>query len=109
MPSKELVAASTKPLLLALLRAGESYGYELIERARQLSDGTLEWSDGMLYPVLRRLERDGLVASRWAVAENGRRRRYYRLTKKGEKAEAAGRSEWEGVNRALRAAWRSPM
>ena len=85
MPSKELVAASTKPLLLALLRVGESYGYELIERVRHLSDGTLEWSDGMLYPVLRRLEREGLVASRWSVAENGRRRRYYRLTAKGEK------------------------
>ena len=106
MANKELVAASTRPLLLALLRSGESYGYELIERVRHLSGGTLEWSDGMLYPVLRRLERDGLVASRWDVAENGRRRRYYRLTSKGEQAEAAGRSEWEDVDRALKAAWR---
>lgn len=107
MPTKELVAASTRPLLLALLRSGESYGYELIERVRHLSGGTLEWSDGMLYPVMRRLERDGLVTSRWVVAENGRRRRYYRLTDQGAKAEAAERAEWQEVDQALRRAWRS--
>lgn len=106
MPNKELVAASTRPLLLALLRSGESYGYELIERVRRLSGGTLEWSDGMLYPVLRRLERDGLVSSRWVVAPNGRRRRYYRLTEKGAEAEAAGRAQWQQVDSALREAWR---
>jgi PadR family transcriptional regulator PadR len=107
MPTKELIAASTRPLLLALLRAGESYGYELIERVRRLSGGSLEWSDGMLYPVLRRLERDGLVTSRWVVAETGRRRRYYRLTEKGAQAEVRGRSEWMQVDRALKEAWRS--
>jgi len=105
MPSKELVAASTVPLLLALLRSGESYGYELIERVRELSGGTLEWSDGMLYPVLRRLERDGLVTSRWVVAENGRRRRYYRLTDRGGAAEEAERAAWRQVDGALREAW----
>jgi DNA-binding PadR family transcriptional regulator len=106
MPNKELVAASTKPLILALLRAGESYGYEIIERVRELSGGTLEWSDGMLYPVLRRLERDGLLDSRWVVAENGRRRRYYHLTDEGAAAEEAGRAEWQRVDGALRRAWR---
>jgi len=107
MPAKELVAASTRPLLLALLRTGESYGYELIEKVRRLSGGSLEWSDGMLYPVLRRLEREGLVASRWVVADNGRRRRYYRLTPEGQEAELAGRSDWERVDRAVKAAWRT--
>ncbi len=105
MPNKELVSASTRPLLLALLRSGESYGYALIERVRALSGGTLEWSDGMLYPVLRRLEGEGLVASRWVKAENGRRRRYYRLTDEGRVAEEAGRGEWDEVDRAVRAAW----
>jgi DNA-binding PadR family transcriptional regulator len=106
VPNKELIAASTRPMLLALLRAGESYGYEIIERVRRLSGGCLEWSDGMLYPVLRRLERDGLVASRWVVAENGRRRRYYRLTEMGIEAESASRGDWESVDRALKKAWR---
>ena len=105
MPNKELVSASTRPLLLALLRAGESYGYALIERVRELSGGTLEWSDGMLYPVLRRMERDGLVSSRWVMAPTGRRRRYYRLTDEGRVAEEAGRAEWRSVDDALRAAW----
>ena len=106
MPNKELVAASTRPLILALLRSGESYGYEIVERVRGLSKGTLEWSDGMLYPVLRRLERDGLLASRWVKAENGRPRRYYRLTELGAEAEAAGRSDWRRVDSALKAAWK---
>ena len=105
MPSKELVAASTKPLLLALPSSGESYGYELIERVRELSGGTLEWSDGMLYPVLRRLEREGLVSSRWVVAETGRRRRYYRLTEEGAAVEETARAEWQEVDRTLRSAW----
>lgn len=105
MPNRELVAASTKPLLLALLRSGESYGYELIERVRELSGGTLEWSDGMLYPVLRRMEKEGLLASRWVTADSGRRRRYYRLTERGVADEEAARSEWRDVDRALRSAW----
>lgn len=105
MPNKELVSASTRPLILSLLKEGESYGYAIIERVRQLSGGTLEWSDGMLYPVLRRLERDGLLTSRWVVGANERRRRYYRLTPEGEAAEEAAREEWIRVNEALRAAW----
>jgi len=105
MPNKELVSASTRPLILSLLKEGESYGYAIIERVRQLSGGTLEWSDGMLYPVLRRLERDGLVVSRWVVGENQRRRRYYSLTQAGFAAEADARAEWNRVHEALRAAW----
>ncbi len=105
MPSKALVSASTRPLILSLLRAGESYGYEIIERVRSLSGGSLEWSDGMLYPVLRRLESEGLVRSRWVTAENERRRRYYRLTPRGEEAAEAARAEWSEVSRTLAAAW----
>jgi DNA-binding PadR family transcriptional regulator len=105
MPSKALVSASTRPLILTLLRPGESYGYEIIERVRSLSGGMLEWSDGMLYPLLRRLEADGLVESRWVTAENDRRRRYYRLTRAGRRAEEVARTEWSQMSRTMAAAW----
>ena len=106
MPSKDLVAASSRPLILAVLGRGESYGYALLGQVREMSNGELNWSDGMLYPVLRRLERDGLVKSRWTKSEEGRRRRYYRLTGRGQKAAAEERQEWTMVDRALRKAWR---
>ena len=76
MLSKDLVAASSKPLVLSVLADGESYGYEIIQRIRELSGGSIEWSEGMLYPVLHRLERDGLIRSEWKRAETGRERKY---------------------------------
>ena len=83
---KDLVAASATPLVLAILAEGDSYGYAIIKRVTELSGGHLQWTDGMLYPVLHRLERQGLVAAKWGASESGRRRKYYRIT------ERAGRS-----------------
>src|SRR4051812_20723391 len=77
---KDLVAASATPLVLAILAEGESYGYAIIKRVAELSGGHLEWTDGMLYLVLHRLERQGHVAAKWSASENGRRRKYYRIT-----------------------------
>jgi DNA-binding PadR family transcriptional regulator len=64
--NKDLIAASSTPIVLAILTEGDSYGYAILERVRELSDGRMEWTDGMLYPVLHRLEkpRDGNVTSR---------------------------------------------
>ena len=62
--SKELVAASSEALILSILARAESYGYEIIQQVRAFSGGQLEWTDGMLYPVLHRLERQGLIAAR---------------------------------------------
>ena len=63
--SKDLVAASATPLVLAILADGDSYGYAIIKRVTELSGGHLQWTDGMLYPVLHRLERQGHVAANW--------------------------------------------
>ncbi len=103
--NKDLVAASATPLVLALLAEGDSYGYAIIKRVAELSGGQLQWSDGMLYPVLHRLERQGLVAAKWSVSENGRRRRYYRLTRAGRAQLAALRKQWQLVDGALRRVW----
>ena len=79
---KDLIAASSTPIVLAILAEGDSYGYAILTRVREVSGGRMEWTDGMLYPVLHRLERLGYVEARWEVAESGRRRKYYHLTTK---------------------------
>jgi PadR family transcriptional regulator PadR len=99
--SKDLVAASARPLVLSILARGDSYGYAIIQEVRKLSGGKLEWTEGMLYPVLHRLEREGLVASRWDAAESGRKRKYYRLKNSGAKALAKDRRQWNAVQAVL--------
>lgn len=104
---KDLVAASAVPLVLAILDEGESYGYAILKRIDELSGGAMEWTDGMLYPLLHRLDRLGYVEARWNEASGGRRRRYYRITPAGRKALAEQRRQWEVVTGALQNAWRS--
>lgn len=103
--SKDLVAASASPLVLALLSEGESYGYALLQRVRELSNGDLEWTDGMLYPVLHRLEAAGYIASRWRLGESGRKRKYYTLRARGRAALAAQRAQWLFMHDVLSRAW----
>ncbi len=100
---KDLVAASATPLVLAILSEGESYGYAIIKRVDELSGGELQWTDGMLYPVLHRLEHNGYVKSSWGRSETGRRRKYYRLTDQGVTELASQQRQWRVVNDALRA------
>ena len=102
---KDLVAASATPLVLAILAEGESYGYAIIKRVSDLSGGHLQWTDGMLYPVLHRLERNGLVAAKWGESETGRRRKYYRLTKEGRAELEAEKKRWQVVDDTLRSLW----
>lgn len=106
MVSKALVAASTRPLILSILaEADESYGYEIIQHVKQLTGGMLDWQDGMLYPVLHRLEDEGLVASRWGRSEKGRRRKYYRLRQAGQEALAVEKEQWLKIHEALMQLW----
>jgi len=103
--NKDLIAASSTPLVLAILAEADSYGYAIIQRVRELSGGHLEWTDGMLYPVLHRLERLGFVKARWEVAESGRKRKYYRITSQGRKHLGEERRQWQAVDAALRGIW----
>jgi PadR family transcriptional regulator, regulatory protein PadR len=102
---KDLVAASATPLVLAILAEGDSYGYAILKRVAELSGGHLQWTDGMLYPVLHRLERQELVDATWGTAENGRRRKYYRITSKGRAQLDAQRRQWQVVDDTLRVLW----
>src|SRR5215212_5543921 len=103
--NKDLMAASSTPIVLAILAEGDSYGYAILKRVRELSGGHMEWTDGMLYPVLHRLERLGHVEAQWKVAESGRRRKYYRLTPGGRSQLAEERRQWQTVDATLRGIW----
>ena len=105
MLAKDMVAASAKPLLLSILAGGESYGYEIIQKVRELSGGQIEWSDGMLYPVLHRLERDGLIRSEWKAADTGRQRKYYFISSDGHKVLQTERTQWLTVHNTLSKLW----
>ncbi|HEY1552847.1 MAG TPA: helix-turn-helix transcriptional regulator [Kofleriaceae bacterium] len=105
--SKDLVAATATPLLLAILHKGPSYGYAIIQTVRELSGGELEWSEGMLYPVLHRLEDQGLIESYEGIGETGRKRRYYRICADGKRALEEERRQWNVVSAALTKAWRA--
>jgi PadR family transcriptional regulator PadR len=105
--TKELVAASTVPLVLSVLAEGESYGYAIIQRVKELSGGEMEWADGMLYPVLHWLEDKGYVQAHWREAETGRKRRYYSLKTKGRTYLDEQRVQWKVVHQTLNKAWRT--
>ena len=105
--NKDLTAAASTPLVLAILAEGDSYGYAILQRVREVSRGQMEWTDGMLYPVLHRLERLGFIDARWEQAETGRKRKYYRITEAGQTQLAEEREQWQAVDAALRGVWRT--
>jgi DNA-binding PadR family transcriptional regulator len=103
---KELVAASSVPLVLSILTEGDSYGYAIIQRVKELSGGKIEWTDGMLYPVLHWLEDQDLVESRWEDSETGRKRKYYALKSEGRKALRQQKEQWALVSSVLNQLWK---
>jgi DNA-binding PadR family transcriptional regulator len=105
MLSKELVAASTIPLVLSLLAEGDSYGYALIRRMREVSEGNIDWTEGMLYPVLHWMDQQGLVTSEWRMSESGRRRKYYQLRDHGKTELQTQRQQWLAVHQTLTRLW----
>ena len=105
MLSKNLMAASTKPLILSILVSGEIYGYQIIQNVIDISGGTLEWSEGMLYPVLHRMEKENLIRAQWKVSEKGRRRKYYRLTELGKKELEKEKAQWMSVHNLFAKLW----
>lgn len=101
MISRTLATATLKPMVLAILDGRPEYGYQIISRIRDLSDGQIEWTTGTLYPFLHGLENEGLVESFWQSVENAPRRKYYRMTPAGERALEAERQQWQTVHAML--------
>jgi len=103
--SKDLVAASATPLVLSILSEGENYGYAIIKRVHELSGSQMQWTDGMLYPVLHRLEKQKLIQSKWRESKTGRKRKYYQIKKKGTNALKEQQNQWKVVYSTLRQLW----
>jgi PadR family transcriptional regulator, regulatory protein PadR len=104
--TKDLVAASATPMVLGILAEADSYGYAILKRINDLSGGELDWTEGLLYPLLHRLERLGHVESRWQSVAGERRRKYYRITGTGLAELAEQRRQWDTVVGALTEIWR---
>lgn len=104
--SKELVGASAIPIILSILDKNESYGYEIMQSVKELSGNRIEWKEGSLYPVLHKLEKNGLIKSLWKMAENGRHRKYYAINKKGRKALQDEIDNWTLVHNMLTELWK---
>lgn len=105
MLTRELTGASAKPIILSILASGESYGYAILKQIEDLSGGQLVWDDSTLYPVLHRLENEGLLTSSWRTAESGRRRKYYRLTANGREVLETEKRQWLRVDAVLAQLW----
>ena len=104
---KDLIAASSTPIVLAILAESDSYGYAILQRVRDAAGGHLSWTDGMLYPVLHRLEKAGLVRARWETADSGRKRKYYGITAQGVEHMRQEQLQWQTVDATLRGIWQS--
>lgn len=100
MVSKDLMAASAKPLILSILATKESYGYEIIKSVKELSKDEITWKDGTLYPVLKKLCESKLIESEWKSID-GRKRKYYKITKLGLDTLEEEKSQWKVVNNTL--------
>jgi DNA-binding PadR family transcriptional regulator len=98
MIENELVAASSEPLILSLLAKGESDGYELIQEIKRGSGEEIRWTDGMLYPVLHRMEDSGWITARWVEVENGHKRKYYSIKKDGHQVLKKKREHWTVIS-----------
>jgi DNA-binding PadR family transcriptional regulator len=105
--AKDLVAASATPLILAIVAESDTYGYAILKRVGELSAGRLQWTDGMLYPVLHRLEKQGHIKGKWGTSEIGRKRKYYSITKQGLAELVEQRTQWQAVDAALRSIWQA--
>ncbi len=103
--SKTLVAASARPMILSLLVKGESYGYRILQDVTALSGGIIDWSEALLYPVLHRMEKEGVIRSRWKMSEEKRMRKYYSLTNFGRRELEAEKKRWLSIHGAFLRLW----
>ncbi len=92
--SKELIKGSTSILVMSVLKKNDLYGYKIIKEIELRSESVFELKEGTLYPILHALEKEGFLESYWDDSE-GRKRKYYHLTRKGLKQLEEKQSEWK--------------
>ncbi|MEP1489281.1 MAG: helix-turn-helix transcriptional regulator [Algibacter sp.] len=104
--SKELIGASSIPIILSIITKNESYGYEIIQNIKEISGGKIEFGEGTLYPVLHKLEKKGLIQSSWKIAESGRKRKYYKISSEGKKELKIEKENWTTINQIITKIWK---
>jgi len=103
------MAASSIPMILTIIKQEESYGYEIIQKIKDQSHNMIIWQEGSLYPVLKKMERNELVRSRWSQTITGKKRKYYSITMKGVNVLRLRRKQWLMVNDVLNEMWVAPV
>ena len=109
MLSKELIATSTIPVVLSILAKGDTYGYALIQKVREISDERIVWTEGMLYPILHWIKHKNMIESEWRKEDDKRQRKYYRLRKEGRKALREEQEQWMTVHETLTSLWKTKL
>lgn len=95
--SKEIIGAFAVPIILSVLQQGDSYGYEIVQRIKEYSNEEITWKEASIYPVLKKLETNGLIKSYWKLVENERPRKYYTILSDGVKQLEYNMHEWNTI------------
>lgn len=97
----DLVQGTVDLLILKIIALEPMHGWAIAQRIRQMSREVLQLGQGALYPALHKLEQNGWIESEWAISENGRRAKYYTLTRAGKKALEQEAAQWERLSTAI--------
>jgi transcriptional regulator len=97
----DLVQGTLDLLILKIIALEPMHGWAIAQRIRQMSGDVLQVGQGALYPALHKLEQNGWITSEWAVSENGRRAKYYTLTRAGWKTLDQEAAQWERLSAAI--------
>ncbi len=99
---RELLKGNTDCLLLSLINNQPTYGYQIVKELQERSNGYFQFKEGTLYPALHRLEKDKLIKGKWQMLPNGQERRYYHITKRGQRVLARRLATWRDFSTAVR-------
>ena len=103
--SKDLIGAASIPLILAVLRREDSYGYEIVQEVKRLTEEKISWKEASIYPVLKKLENNGMIKSYWKVEKTERPRKYYTILENGREQLKKNINEWDLIHHALESLW----
>jgi transcriptional regulator len=98
---QSLIAGSLGAIILRIADRGDTYGYAIAKEVEKVTEGAVVLKEGSLYPALQRLERSGFLESYDGISENGRRRRYYRITRAGRDSLQEEREAWRAFREAV--------
>jgi len=103
--SKELMGAAAVPIILSILQQEDSYGYEIVQHVKELTNGKVTWKEASIYPVLKKLENGNMIKPYWKMHENKRPRKYYKIMAAGKKQLAYNKEEWELFHNVFQSLW----